>query len=134
MALNRFDWMNAVDARDSKNPKDAADYRRCRTALRFERVNACKCRGLDQSDKNAMLNVLAVEFVERDPPSGIRHGLQQQCFIVRDGKGQALTYVYFEEEPGRRAAAKLLTRDEARRIAANVAKLGRPIRARVSSL
>jgi hypothetical protein len=23
--------------------------------------------------------------------------LQQQCFIVRDGKGQALAYVYFEE-------------------------------------
>ena len=66
--------------------------------------------------------------------AAIATGLQQQCFIVRDGKGQALTYVYFEEEPGRRAAAKLLTRDEARRIAANVAKLGRPIRARVSSL
>jgi hypothetical protein len=42
---------------------------------------------------------------------------------VRDHNRQALAYVYFEEKPGRRSAAKLLTRDEARRIAANVAKL-----------
>jgi Protein of unknown function (DUF2948) len=72
MALNRFDWMNAADAEGAKSPDlVAADYRRCRTALRFERVNVCKCRGLDQSDKNAMLNLLAVEFAERDSPAGI---------------------------------------------------------------
>ena len=34
-----------------------------------------------------------------------------------------MAYVYFESEPGRRAAANLMTKDEARKIAAGIAKL-----------
>ena len=50
-------------------------------------------------------------------------GRGRRTFIVRDGNGQQLAYVYFEDEPGRRSAAKLLTKDEARRISVNIVKL-----------
>jgi hypothetical protein len=45
------------------------------------------------------------------------------CFIVRDANGQAFGYFYFEEDHGRRSAANLLTKEEARRIAVNFARL-----------
>ena len=47
----------------------------------------------------------------------------EMCFAVTTSAGQNLAYVYFEEEPGRRTAAKLLTKDEARWIAVNMTKL-----------
>ena len=47
---------------------------------------------------------------------------------MKDRAGISQAYVDFEEEPARRAAAKLLTRDEAWRIAANVAKLPERLR------
>jgi hypothetical protein len=59
----------------------------------------------------------------RFPPPWDIQEANAACYIVRDNNGQALAYVYFESEPGRRSAANLLTRDEARRIAANIAKL-----------
>jgi hypothetical protein len=66
MAVNRFDWINAVEAK----PNDKTDYRRCRTAVRFERVLSCKCRNLNPSDGEARLNLLAIEFTETDAPAG----------------------------------------------------------------
>jgi hypothetical protein len=48
---------------------------------------------------------------------------QEACFVVRDHNGQQLAYVYFEDEPGRRSAAKPLSKDEARRIATNLPRL-----------
>jgi hypothetical protein len=43
--------------------------------------------------------------------------------LIRDASGQALAYVYFEDEDGRRKVMHRLTRNEVRRIAANIAKL-----------
>ena len=57
------------------------------------------------------------------PPPWTIEEANNACFIVRHAIGQALGYFYFEDEPGRRSAAKLLTKDEARRMAANFAKL-----------
>jgi hypothetical protein len=49
--------------------------------------------------------------------------LQPNYYVVRDADGQQIAYVYYSNDPDRRSAGKLLTKDEARRIAANIAKL-----------
>ncbi len=63
VALNRFDWEGAQT--------DQPEYCRRRTALRFERVLACKCRQVDPAHKDEVLNLLAVSFSETEAPSGV---------------------------------------------------------------
>jgi len=63
IALNRFDW---VGAKCTSTPT----CRRRRAALRFERVQAFKARGIEPKDTNAVLNLLAADFEEAEPPSG----------------------------------------------------------------
>ena len=63
-----------------------------------------------------------ISSTRRFPPPWEIEKHNNACFIVKDA-GQALGYFYFEEEPGRQSTAKLLTRDEARRMAVNFAKL-----------
>jgi Protein of unknown function (DUF2948) len=62
LALDRFDWPAAMAV--------APELRRCRAALRFERVLACKCKNVDPTGKDKVLNLLAVEFAEMSPPGG----------------------------------------------------------------
>jgi hypothetical protein len=62
LGVNRFDW----EACGCEDPC----YKRRRTALRFERVTAFRCRNVSPKAKDAVLNLLAVEFDETDAPSG----------------------------------------------------------------
>jgi hypothetical protein len=68
-------------------------------------------------------------MAERRFPPPWSAEVQPNHYVVRDANKQALAYIYYGmsrvlwNEPGRRSAAKLLTKDEARRIAANIPKL-----------
>jgi hypothetical protein len=86
------------------------------------RARAAHCRQHRQATSRRHLNKRSVprcfpppwSIDETDP------ALDRRCFAVPDANGQALAYVYFEGELDHRSAAHL---DEARRIAANIAKL-----------
>ncbi len=61
MVVNRFDWIAASEQEKAL---------RRRAGLHFERVLNARVRNLDLKDDNAVVNLLAVEFTEKDPPSG----------------------------------------------------------------
>jgi hypothetical protein len=65
VGLNRFDWEAANGA--------LPEFRRRLSALRFERVTACKCRNCSNcaEGKDNVLNLLAVSFTPTDLPAGV---------------------------------------------------------------
>ena len=63
ISLARFDWEGSVGP--------SHEFQRRRTALRFDRVSSVKCRNVDCTNKQAMLNLLAVEFEEQNSPAGV---------------------------------------------------------------
>ena len=63
------------------------------------------------------------ESRRRFPPPWTVEEFRGISYVVRDANNFAVAYVYFENEPGRRAEANLMSKDEARKIAAGIEKL-----------
>lgn len=61
MVVNRFDWIAASEQEKAV---------RRRAGVHFERVLNARTRNLDLTDDQAVLNLLAIEFAEKDAPSG----------------------------------------------------------------
>jgi hypothetical protein len=58
-----------------------------------------------------------------EPPRAFpRPGALPGGYVVRDANGQALAYIYSRDNPAEALQAKMLTKDEARRIAVNIAR------------
>ena len=62
VVINRFDWEGAQSL--------VPPYRRRRAALRFERVNGFKHRNIACTEKDSVLNLLAIEYTQTDAPAG----------------------------------------------------------------
>jgi hypothetical protein len=69
----------------------------------------------------AILRLAALSMTFRRFPSPRRADRIPGGYVVRDANGQALAYLYSRDNEARQA--KVLTKDEERRIAANIARL-----------
>lgn len=66
MVANRFDWEGVGDGGGA--PKKG--FQRRRSAFRFDRVLGVQIQGVEQNAKDAVLELLAVQFEETEKPEG----------------------------------------------------------------
>ena len=64
---NRFNWLSADD---ESGRGDGGQFERRRTAVHFERVLRAQCSRIRQNAKDAVLELLAVNFEETNSPGG----------------------------------------------------------------
>jgi hypothetical protein len=62
IGLNRLDWEQALDGESAP--------RRLISALRFDRVLACKSRNIDPTARQALLELVGIEFCPGQAPGG----------------------------------------------------------------
>ena len=74
--LNRFDWLAAVEG-------EGSHLRRCRCALRFDRVKRAQVQNIKPGEPSAFAELLAVTYEQAQPPSGYITSLR------RRGRGPA---------------------------------------------
>ncbi|MFZ1110814.1 MAG: DUF2948 family protein [Rhodomicrobium sp.] len=63
--LDRFDWLATAAGGDG-----AANMRRCRCALRFDRVTRAQVQNIKPGEPAAFVELLAITYEEAEPPSG----------------------------------------------------------------
>lgn len=72
IGMNRLDWEQALDGEMTP--------RRLISALRFDRVLACKSRDIDLAGGDAALKLLGIEFNAGEPPGG-------NALLLFEGRG-----------------------------------------------
>jgi hypothetical protein len=66
---------------------------------------------------------ITAEILDGHDHTGRQYVIALGGYVVRDANGQALAFIYSRETEREAMQAKVLTKDEARRIAINIARL-----------
>src|SRR5580704_4529375 len=102
-----------------------------RSGLSLGNLSTSLCQPIRPSVVNVTTALIRTITARRFPLPRTVEEYRGISYIVRDANDFPVAYVYFESERGRRAAANLMTKDEARKIAAGIAKLPELLRRRV---